>query len=329
MLRYSLVLALGLVFASSASAATWAESFFDELSRDFGTVPRGPMLTHPMRVVNKTSGTIQITNVRVSCGCTAARALQTSLAPGQETAILIQMDTRKFVGPKTVTVFVQFSQANQPRFDEVRLTISSNSREDISILPESLSLGKVKRGDSATGSTTLTFVGNPRWEITSVTSDSNYAQPKVELIKKEGGEVVYKLSATMRSDTPAGKWFTDVWVQTNNPNAPKIRVPLTIEVEAPLTVNPMTVGLGEIKAGKVAERKVIVRGARAFRIVGIEGADKEMSVRDTTNENKTVHVLTVTVQPQSAGELSRVIKVLTDLEGEEAIQFLAVAQVVP
>src|ERR1700676_2092471 len=103
MLRYSLVLALGLALPGPASASNWADSMFDEVSRDFGSVPRGPTLTHPFRIVNKTSAPVHISSVRVSCGCTSAQALQTTLAPGQETAIVIQMDTRRFVGAKNVT----------------------------------------------------------------------------------------------------------------------------------------------------------------------------------------------------------------------------------
>ena len=95
------------------------------------------------------------------------------------------------------------------------------------------------------------------------------------------------------------------------------------------TVSPTTVGLGEVRAGKLAERKVIVRGVRPFRILSVAGTDKELSVRDSTSDSKTVHVLTVTLQPQHAGEMQRVLRVLTDLKGEEAIEFLAVAQVVP
>ena len=74
----------------------------------------------PFRLVNNTSAAIRISNVRVSCGCTAARAVQTYLAPGQETAILAQMDTGGFTTPRTVTIFVQF---DQPRFEEVRLWV--------------------------------------------------------------------------------------------------------------------------------------------------------------------------------------------------------------
>jgi hypothetical protein len=326
MLRYSLVLALGLTLTGTASASNWADSMFDELSRDFGTVPKGPLLTHPFRLVNKTNSPVRIVGVRVSCGCTTARALQTELAPGQETVILAQMDTRRFSGPKAVTIYVTF---DQPKFDEVRLWVQANSRDDISVLPESFSFGRIKRGTGPTVNASITFLGNPNWEIKSATCDSNYVKTSYQLVKRDGGEVVYKLSATLRADAPPGKWFTDVWVETNNPASPRIRVPLTVEIEAALTVNPTTVGLGEVKAGKVAERKVVVRGVRPFRIIGVQGTDKELTVRSGTDESKTVHVLTVTLQSQHMGDLLRTLRVQTDLEGEEPLEFYAVGKIVP
>src|SRR6266404_3700461 len=69
MVRYSLVILLGLCSASSAWAS-WADGLFDELSRDFGSVPRGPTLQHPFRLVNRTGSHLHIASVRVSCGCT-------------------------------------------------------------------------------------------------------------------------------------------------------------------------------------------------------------------------------------------------------------------
>ena len=100
MLRFSLALVLGVLCTSTASAANWADSLFDHVSRDFGSVPRGPTLVHPFHITNKTKGNITISNVRVSCGCTTAKALQTNLAPGQETAILVEMDTRNSSAPR-------------------------------------------------------------------------------------------------------------------------------------------------------------------------------------------------------------------------------------
>src|SRR5580700_1686052 len=91
MLRYSLLSAVLLAAASPVQASSWADGMFDELSKDFGSVPHGTVAVHPFRLVNNTGSTVRVSNVRVSCGCTSARALQTTLAPGQETAILAQM----------------------------------------------------------------------------------------------------------------------------------------------------------------------------------------------------------------------------------------------
>jgi hypothetical protein len=322
--RFSLVILLGLCATGSASAS-WADALFDELSRDFGSVPRGPTLTHPFRLVNKTNQRVHIASVRVSCGCTSAQALQQDLAPGQETAILVQMDTRRFQHTKSVTIFVQF---DQPRWEEVRLWVQANSRDDVTVIPESLAFGTIKRGSTSATAVNITFLGDGNWQILGVKSDSNYVQTAVKQIRRDAGEVSYQLTAALRPDTPAGKWYTDVWLQTNNPTTPRVRVPLAVEVAAPLSISPMTVVLGEVKAGKQAERRLIVRGATPFRITGIKGTDKLLSVREAEAESKAVHVLTVTLRPNKPGEMNRSIRILTDLPNESDIEFNAKARVV-
>src|SRR5205807_6290051 len=100
MLRHSLLGAVLLAVATPVYASSWADGMFDELSKDFGSVPHGTVAAHPFRLSNNTGSTVRISNVRVSCGCTSARALQTLLAPGQETVILAHMDTRRFYNSK-------------------------------------------------------------------------------------------------------------------------------------------------------------------------------------------------------------------------------------
>ncbi len=324
MFRYSLVVLLGLCATGSASAS-WADALFEELSRDFGSVPRGPTLTHPFRLVNRTKVPIHIASVRVSCGCTSARALQTDLAPGQETAILVQMDTRRFQYTKNVTIFVQF---DQPRWEEVRLWVQANSRDDVTVIPESLAFGQIKRGSAPSSNVTISFLGDSNWRITGVKSESNYVTPAIKEVRRDAGEVSYQVTASLRADAPSGKWYTDVWLETNNPSTPRLRVPLTVEIEAPLSVSPMTVILGEVKAGTQAERRIIVRSATPFRITGIKGTDAQLAVREANTQPKTVHILTVTLRPNKAGELERTLRVITDLQGEGNIEFTAKAHVV-
>jgi hypothetical protein len=325
MFRYTLVVLAGLCAAGPASAS-WADSLFDETSRDFGTVPRGPTVTHPFRVVNRTNGPVHIGDVRVSCGrCVSARPLQNVLAPGQETAILVHLDTTRFDYSKTFTVDVPFTH---PQLAEVRLTLQAHSRADITLIPETLAFGKVKRGAGPTAETSLSFLGNPNWRVLEVTSDSNYVQPKVEEVRRNSGEVTYKLTATLRKDTPPGKWYTDVWLKANSDGLPRIRVPLSVDVEAPVSVTPMSVVLGEVKAGAQAERHIVIRAGAPFRITGIKGTDAQLSVRDSSQESKNVHVITVTLRPTEAGELNRTLQIQTDLQDEALIEVSAKAKVI-
>lgn len=326
MLRYSLMF-LGLVgLASQAHAqSTRADSMFDELSRDFGSVPRGQVLMHPFRIVNNSKQPVRISKVGVSCGCVNARALKNDLQPGEETAIIAQMNTGVFLNTRTVTIYVTFDQPNR---QEVRLWVQANSREDVQFNPGNIAFGQVKRGAEPEAKMVVNFLGG-QTQVTELKSESNYVTPVLKEIKRPGGDTGYEVVAKLRKDTPAGKWYTDIWLTTNNPSMPKLRVPVTVEVESPLTVNPGTVSLGQVKAGTDTDRNVIIRGLRPFRITGITGTDGQVQVRTTSSESMLAHVLKVTLSPRDTGSLSRIIGVQTDLQTGGNIEFHAQAEVVP
>jgi hypothetical protein len=325
MVRYSLV---GLVLLALAvpAYAQRADAMFDELSRDFGSVPHGTQQTHAFRLVNNTGGTVRISGIRVSCGCTTARALTSVLAPGQETAIVASMDTRRFFNDKNVTIYVTF---DQPRYEEVRLWIQANSRSDVEFSADGITFGRVKRGTGPVSKMTVTFRGDGNTQVVEARSESNYVKPVLKEAGRGTGDVTYEIAAQVRPDIPAGKWYTDIWLKTNNPNMPKLRVPVTIEVEAALSANPNTVTLGQVKAGTELDRKVIIRGVTPFRIIGITGADSQIRVVESNSESKTVHVLTLTLNPLEPGVLSRLIRIQTDLQNGSDIEFNAQADVIP
>jgi hypothetical protein len=326
MLRYTSVLLATLWAAGSAPASTWADGLFEELSKDFGSVPRGPTLTYSFRVVNNTKGPVNISGVRVSCNCTGAQALKTYLNPGEETSVVAQMDTNRFLGPRTVTIYVQF---DRPYFEEVRLWVRANSRNDFAVTPDVLSLGQVKRGSAPEGAVDVVFYGNNAVRIVEARGESNYIKPTVQEVKREGYEVAYRLKAKLRPDTPVGKWYTDIWLKTTDAAMPTIRVPLTVEIESALSLSPESVALGQVKTNADSERRVIVRGVKPFKITGFQGVDEQLIVHDSSPDSKAIHVLTVTVKPGKAGDLSRSVRVLTDLDGDASIDFQVSAQVMP
>jgi len=326
MFRYGFVLGIGLWAAAAAPAASWADALFDELSRDFGSVPRGPTLTYQFHLTNRTQQEVHISGIRVSCGCVTATALQGTLRPGDSTAITIEMDSRRFTGPKTVTIYVQF---DRPQWQETQLWVQANSRDDVTVSPEALAFGRVKRGTSGTSSVTVTFQGGSDWAITSARCESNYVRTKVSEVSRQVSEVSYEILARIRPDAPVGKWYTDVWLTTNSTAIPRVRVPLTVEVESALSVSPAVAVLGEVKSGTEAERKVIVRGVKPFHITGVKGAGRDVTVRDSSAASRPVHVLTITLRANEPGELNRTLRIVTDLPEENEVELPTTAQIVP
>lgn len=239
MLRYSIA---ALLLLSGAPAwASFPDGVLDERQCDFGVVPRGQQLVHYFRLVNNTEQPMHIYNVRVSCGCTTARALNATVAPGQESAIWANMDSRRFLGHKAVTIYVSF---DQPRYEEIRLVVQAYSRDDIVFSPDGINLGKVHQGEAKTGSMNITF-SNGQAQALEATAESSFLQPSLKEVKRSGAETTYQVITKIRPDTPAGVWFTDVWVKTSVPGAPKLRVPVTVEVD---TVQPVQVQPAKEKA---------------------------------------------------------------------------------
>jgi len=261
MMRHSLV--LGLFLATSAILRADFEGVLEERVHDFGVVPRGQQLTHYFRIANPTSRPLHISNVRVSCGCTSARALETTVMPGRETAVYAVMDSRRFVGPKAVTIYVTF---DQPRFEELRTVVQAFAREDLIFGPDALNFGKVKQGEVKSTSMNITIY-NGAVQFPDAKSDTNFIQPMIKEVRRTGGEATYQVEAKVRPDTPAGVWFTDIWVTTNNPGYAKLRVPVTVEVEAPQPV-------------KTEERKVEANKTSLINELAIEPPGLQLEVEE-------------------------------------------------
>src|SRR5262245_57784647 len=92
---------------ASAQTGAWADKLFaGKTSHSFGTAARGTQLHHEFTLTNIYSVPLEITNVRSSCGCLTATPSVKSLKPKETATLNINVDTRKFSGPKTFNIFV-------------------------------------------------------------------------------------------------------------------------------------------------------------------------------------------------------------------------------
>ena len=327
MLRFTLVIVMGLLSASPGRTATWAEALFDGLDMDFGTVPQGKELTHPFCIKNKTDQVVSISGIRVSCGrCGYASLAKWQLKPGEETALVGKMYTSNFMGPKTIWLYVQFSQ---PQVEEVRLSLQANSRSDVTLAPDNLAFGPIPRGTNPTASTAITFSENGQVRITGVDTGSKKIQATLKETQRTDSTVTYRLTARLQPTLGVGDWWAEIWLKTDSPNIPRLRIPLSVTVEPALKVTPSAVSLGQIQVGTTVERKITLRGTKPFLIKEMKGADNQLEVQETTAGNRPVHVLIVRLKGTTPGNLSRTIHIITDMKDETEATFQASAEVIP
>src|SRR5207244_2165563 len=190
---------------------------------------------HRFPVTNIYAVPMTITDIKSGCGCVTASAGKMVLAARESTTIEVRMDARRFTGAKTVGVRVSVG----PDFvSSAELRVTANSRADIVFNPGQVSFGAVARGQTPTQMIDVEYAGALRWEVKEVVkSEAPYTVTVKELYRRPG-QVGYRLSVTMKADTPAGALKHDVYLKTNDPAAPLVPVLIEANVQAVLTVSP-------------------------------------------------------------------------------------------
>ncbi len=322
-----IVLAVAGLVAAAGPAWAGPSEMFEEKVKDFGVSPRGPVLTHYFRFTNNTTQTITLGQPRVSCGCTSAALLKNTIAPGETSAVVAYMDTRRIQTPyvtKAVLVYVPvFGQTSE----EVTLKVQTVCRDDLMYSPDTLAFGTVRKGQGGKVSMKVTFTSDPKWEVTKSSSTGGYVKVEHKLDSRTGSTVTYEVTATLDKDCPAGNWVSDVYLETNNQAVAKLRVPVTVNVAAPVAVSPENVQFGDLSLGNPTEKQVTLQSGTPFKILEIKGADDQLVVKADSQEAKPVHVLTVAANPKAAGGFTRTVEIVTDNKEQPRVVIPIVAKV--
>jgi hypothetical protein len=323
---YRLYLSAVVAAAVVATAQAGPQEFFNESVKDFGITPRGPVLVHYFAVKNTSNQAVTIGQPRVSCGCVSASILKATLQPGESTAVLAQMDTRRIPQAgalKSVTVYVPFLT---PTSEEVHLRVQAIARDDLVLTPDTLAFGTVKKGAGAKATVKLTFYSDPNWTVTEPTSTGAYIKATVKAGEKSGNTVSYDVEATLDPECPVGSWTADVWVKTSAVGIEKFRIPVSVVVSAPIASNPEAVKFGDVKVGQSSEQRLMLQGNSAFKILKINGADDLLTAIPMADDSRPVHVLKLTLSPKAAGDVARTIEVETDHKEQPKITISLVAR---
>ena len=309
------MLIFGVMMAVTPLTAGEAEKFFSERAKDFGIVPFGPTLVHQFKITNTTNQQVFINSARVSCGCVSASIPINTLRPGESTHLNANMDTKRFIGPKEVIIYVNFGQPAE----EVTLFVRANRNDAFTKSGDAIAMGQVRRGADGSGTMQVTMRNDPYFEIRGAASSTDYVTPSFKLIRKDRSEVVYEVSATLRPGLDVGAWTTDVLFSTSSGSLPTIRVPVLVNVVASITATPAVVQFPMVKVGDEKEMNVVVKGDKPFKIIDVKGGDGLVEAVADNKDAKQAHIIRLVYRPSAAGDLQKTIVVVTDTGAEDKI----------
>jgi hypothetical protein len=238
------------------------------------------------------------------------------------------MDTRRipYSGvTKSVIVYVPFQG---PVFEEVALKVTTVTRDDLLMSPDTLAFGTLVKGKGGKASTQVTFTSDANWEIKKATSTGAFVKPEFKLASRSGTTVTYDVSATVEKDCPAGNWISDVYLETSNSAVAKLRIPVTVTVTAQVAATPEAVKFGDVAMGSATEQKVTIQAVKPFKILGVKGADDQLSVSVDQDAAQAVHTLTIAATPKVAGGFTRKVEILTDNKEQPTLIVQVTAKVV-
>ncbi len=309
-----LAIAVVVLGSGGAPAQGWAEKMFKEgLTRDFGSVPRGAQLLHRFPITNIYAVRMEITGIAPGCSCVTATASKRVLEPRETAYIDINMDARRFTGPKSVAVRVTVG----PEYiSSAEIRVSANSRADIVFNPGEVNLGTVAPGTAPAQSVDVEYAGALNWTVTdAVVAKDVPLEASVKELYRRPGQVGYRLVVSLKPDAPAGDFKQYVYLKTNDPAGQLVPVLVEAKVQAAVTVSPERLSLGGVRAGDPLTRRVVVRGSRPFRILGVDGLGDGVALgSDPAPGAAEVQTVTFKCQFEKPGELHRELKIKTDLQ---------------
>lgn len=290
---------LGLILfvlsGSTSYGQEWAQKLFNKDKIDFGVIARGSDAEYRLKIKNNLRDPVYISNVRTTCGCSAAEPSKSTLASGEEGYISVKMNTTRFQRRKDSNVIITI---DSPQYAEVRIPITAYIRTDVVFTPGAANFGSVEVGKGAKTTVGLAYAGRDDWAITDIQSKNPSVTAKAVETGRGGGRVNYNVMLTLAPGTPLGPIREQLILNTNDTNFKTVPLLVEAKVEPDITITPQVVSLGMMVPGQEKTVNVVLRGKKPFEInkIECESDDEAFKIR-MPKAAQPVHVLPLTITP--------------------------------
>ena len=190
---------------------------------DFGELENTETVEHDYVIRNEGQLSLEILNVRPSCGCTAASPSQKLIAPGQEGTVhaTFGLQNRSGYQDKSITV-----TCNDPARPTFVLRLHGTAVQSVRAVPSSVFFGRV--GAGAVRSRTFEVVSaKGRFEVESATIDSEWLSLEEGEENPDPAVKTYRVS--LADGAPAGDVRGNAVIRVRTADAVK---DVTVPVQA-------------------------------------------------------------------------------------------------
>ena len=299
-----------LPWSSALQAQEWVKQMFEEVTHDFGNVPRGAKAEHEFILTNKYQETLHIAQVRSSCGCTIPRIANANLKTYEKGAIICEFNTRSFIGPKSAVVTVVFTA---PYHGEMQLMVKGDILSDIVTDPGEIQFGELDQTTEKATTVKVRYTGRNRaWQITDVRSANQHLGVKLNRMESRTGPIEYELVVRLKNSAPAGAFSDQIVLVTNDSEYNLVTIPVRGNVLPPLVV-PNSVELGTVRAGQTVQSRIVIKSNESFEVTKVECADSRFSFSPTPGKSAKVHVIPIQFLGDAAGAFRDTVTIHTTL----------------
>jgi hypothetical protein len=283
-LKLSLILAvICTTTGRNIAAESWGTALFHTTRHDFGRIVLGADAEYRFELTNSFANDLKLLKVSASCTCSAASFSTSLLKPGETGAVIVRLNTSgQHLREKSAVLTVRMETVigGSRQVDTVQLFVTGYIRPDVVLTPGSVEFGSVPEGTTAERVLQLEYTGRSSgWGLTKAERSLPFISAQAEEIRREKGNVVYKIMATLRENAPAG-YFKDVIRFTTNERQPgksnpvEILLPVQGVVAAPVRAKPSPMLVGILSPQETATKNIVIRNEIPFRITNVSASDK-------------------------------------------------------
>ncbi len=254
------------MFLLLAASMVRADLHVPQPEVEAGEVRAGAALGHRFTFVNRGSQTIEITEIQSSCGCLTPKLEQRRLQPGEEGALLMEVNTLS-QAPGRHAWQVKLTYRTDDSSCEIPLRIKATLIREIVVEPAAVNVF----ADSAVGSEIRVTDLRPQpLAIREIRTSclGLQAQPAGES-RDSADHLIRKIRLQVAENLPEGRHDEVLSIFTDDPAYCEIKVPVTI-VKSPrqgLSATPSRVDLLAPLGQPVPSRIVLVRDNHDHEVV--------------------------------------------------------------